>query len=379
VIDLPAVRDLELARRRWLQGVGALVAGVALPSRALHAAPASPGPSSATLRLSLNENPFGPSPLAIKAIQAGLEDLSRYTGAEAEALVSEIARRERVSVEQVIVGDVLEALGQELASQGGPSGEFVYSEPGYLGLVDAARAQGGVGVPVALDARLENDLAALERAVTARTRAVFLVNPHNPSGTVNDPAALRDFVRRVALRTTVIVDEAYLEFTPDMDARTAATELVAGARVVVFRTFTKFYGLAALPLSYAILPAELAAALRKKGLGAARSLNRLAVVAAAASLQDTVYAERVRRAVADERGRWVALLKPLGLRHSDARGNFIFFDSGKPQPELAAAFAARGIDIGRAFPPLLGWARISIGLPEQNARARAVLREAITR
>jgi histidinol-phosphate aminotransferase len=379
VSDLPAVRDLELARRRWLRGVGALVAGVALPLRALQAAPASPGPSRATLRLSLNENPFGPSPLALEAIRAGLADLSRYTGAEAEALVSEIARRERVGVEQVLLGEVLEALGQELATQGGPSGEIVYSEPGYLGLVDAARAQGGVGVPVALDAQLENDLAALERAVTPRTRAVFLVNPHNPSGTVNDAAALRDFVRRVALRTTVVVDEAYLEFVPDMGARTAATELVAGGRVVVFRTFTKFYGLAALPLGYAILPAELAAALRKKGLGSPRSLNRLALVAATASLRDEAYAERVRRAVADERGRWVALLKELGLRHSDARANFIFFEGGKPQPELAAAFAARGIDIGRPFPPLLGWTRISIGLPEQNAHARAVLRRALGR
>lgn len=370
--------EVSVGRRRWLQGVAALATSAALAARSLQAAPSSPAASAGTLRLSLNENPFGPSPLALRAIQAGLQDLSRYTGVEAEALVSELARRERVSGEQMIVGDVLEALGQELALQGGPGGEIVYSDPGYLGLIDAARAFGGVGVPVPLDAELRNDLPALERALTPRTRAVFLVNPHNPSGTVNDAAALRDFVRRVASRTTVVVDEAYLEFTPDMDARTAATELAGGGRVVVFRTFTKFHGLAALPLGYAVMPAELAAALRKKGLGSPRSLNRLAVVAAAASLKDTPHAAHVRQAVAAERSRWLAVLGELKLRHSDARGNFVFFDAGQPQPELAAAFAAHGIDIGRAFPPKLSWARISIGLPEHNARAQAVLRRLIT-
>jgi histidinol-phosphate aminotransferase len=379
---LDQAQDHRLARRRWLQAAATLSAVFASPPGLL-AAPgraAALGKSEATpIKLSLNENPFGPSPLAIQAIKASLKDLSRYTGREANALVREIAQREGVGAEQVVLGDVLEALGHHLALQGERGGEFLYSDPGYTALVEAAQAEGGVGVPVPLDAELKNDLAALERKLTARTRAVFLVNPHNPSGTLSEPTLLRDFIRRAAPRTTVIVDEAYLEFTTDFAARTAAAELAAGFRVIVFRTFTKFYGLAALPLGYALVPQDIAAALRKRGLGAPRSQNRLAIAAASASSKDTAHAERVRRAVAVERARWFEVLKELGLRHTDAHGNFVFFQSGRPQPEVAAHFAAQGIDIGRAFPPLDHWVRISIGLPQENARAQSALRRLFAR
>jgi histidinol-phosphate aminotransferase len=371
-----------LARRRWLQAATALAATVVSPTALLAAPDAAPAlgkGASTSIKLSLNENPFGPSPLAIQAIKAGLKDLSRYTGREADALVAEIAQREGVDAGQVVLGDVLEALGHHLASEGGRGGEFLYSDPGYTALVEAAQAEGGVGVAVPLDAELNNDLAALERRLSARTRAVFLVNPHNPSGTLSDSAALHDFIGRAARRTSVIVDEAYLEFSADFAGRTATKELEGGARVIVFRTFTKFYGLAALPLGYAVMPEDLASALRKKGLGAPRSQNRLAVLAAAASLKDAKYAEGVRRAVGSERARWLDVLKALGLRHTDAHGNFVFFETGKPHAEIAAAFAAQGVDIGRAFPPLDRWARISIGLPEENARAQSVLRRLFAR
>jgi histidinol-phosphate aminotransferase len=350
-------------------------ASVALAARAASAAPTASG---APIRLGLNENPFGPSPLALRAIKDHLWGLSRYTSTEADDLVRDIAAREQVLPEQVLLGEVLEALGEHLARNGGPGGEFIYSTPGYTALVDAAQPDAGVGVPVALDASLGNDLAGLGARASGRTRALFLVNPHNPSGTVNDAAALHEFVARAAEVTTVIVDEAYLEYTPDFASRTIARQVQPGGRVIVFRTFTKFYGLAALPLHFAILPVDIAAALRKQGLGAARSQNRLAVVAARASLKDQAYAERVRRLVADERARWLALFGELGLRHSKAAASFVFFEARRPQAQLAAAFLEQGIDIGRAFPPLDDWARISIGLPEENARARATLRKLLS-
>lgn len=366
-----------LDRRRWLQST--LAAACLVVARASRAEPAPPhaatrGPHPAPIQLSLNENPFGPSPRALAAIQAHLTGLSRYTAVDADQLVAEIAAREQLAPEQVMLGEVLDALGRELAQRGGPGGEFIYSDPGYTALIDAAQLGGGVGVPVPLDAELRNDLGALRARLNPHTRAAFLVNPHNPSGTLNESAALHGFIREAAQRSTVIVDEAYLEFTPDSAARSAALDLRANANVVVFRTFTKFHGLAALPLGYALLPMDLAAALRKKGLGAARSQNRLAVIAARASLGDDAYAERVRRSVSVERARWFRVLKELGLRFSDAHGNFVFFETRRPHAEVAAAFLTQGIDIGRAFPPLDRWARISIGLPAENARAQAALR-----
>jgi histidinol-phosphate aminotransferase len=360
----------RLDRRAWLGAALALGSELGRPGLA-HAAP--------VIRLGLNENPFGPSPLAIQAIQSHLARLSSYTAGEADDLVAAIAAREGVKPEQVVLGEVLEALGHLLAQRGGAGGEFLYSNPGYTALIDAAQSERGLGVGVPLDAQLENDLVGLRKRAGVRTRAIFLVNPHNPSGTVSDPAALHAFVQAAARTATVIVDEAYLEFTSDFATRTVAPLVRPDGRVVVFRTFTKFYGLAALPLGYALLPLDLAAALRKLGLGAPRSLNRLALVAARASLEDGGYAERVRRAVALERARWFEVLDALSIRYCRAVGNFVFFEARQPQARLAAGFLERGIDIGRAFPPLDGWTRISIGLPEENARAQSILRELLGR
>src|SRR5262249_30869817 len=135
--------------------------------------------------------------------------------------------------------------------------------------------------------------------------------------------------------------------------------------------------LAGLPFGYAVLPTGVAEALTRRGVGHARSLNRLAVAAAAASLRDSAFVTSVRATVASERTRWSALLDSLGVRHTAARANFVFFETGRPHAEFAAAMSARGIDIGRSFPPLERWARISLGLPEENALARSALREVL--
>ena len=104
-------------------------------------------------------------------------------------------------------------------------------------------------------------------------------------------------------------------------------------------------------------------------------MSRLAVAAAIASLEDTAHLERVRAEIATERERWSALFRSLGLRFTDSRGNFVFFDARRPQAEVAAALAQRGIDIGRSYPPLDHWVRISIGTPEQNEAARRAVAE----
>jgi histidinol-phosphate aminotransferase len=222
---------------------------------------------------------------------------------------------------------------------------------------------------------IRRDLPAIAARLNTNTQAVFIVNPHNPSGTVTDNNTLRSFVSQVASRTLVIVDEAYLEFTDEFAARSLVYRIRAGENVVVFRTFAKIYGLAALQLGYAIAPTRLADSLHKQGLGAPHSLNRLAVVAAAAALRDCAFIDDTRRKTARERIRWHAALDELKLSRSDSHGNFVFFESGHAHEKLATAFLAQGIAIGRSFPPLDRWARISIGLPEENERAIGVLRK----
>jgi histidinol-phosphate aminotransferase len=353
----------NLSRREWLS-IGAAAASGLLPS----AAAGKPGHD--PIRLSLNENPFGPSPLALRAIKTQLTDLSSYAGDEVAELTKTIAAREDIAAEQIVLGEILDVLGLYLSARGGPDGEFIYSEPGYTALVNAVAPAGGVVVGVPLNKQLENDLPAIAGAVNAHTRAIYLVNPHNPSGTVSEAAPFIDLVRELSKRALVIVDEAYLEFTPDFEKRTAADLVRSGAQVAVFRTFSKIYGLAGLAIGYTLAPADLATSIKQLGIGAFHDLNRLSLAAASASLKDAGYLASVRAKVATEREAWHDLFRTRKVRYTESHGNFVFFDCGRPHQAVAAALAAQGIDIGRAYPPLDTWVRISIGLPEHDAIAR---------
>jgi histidinol-phosphate aminotransferase len=372
---------IRFDRRAWLRSFSWAIGGLGL-SRLSGAQPASPiaarGSGGAPLvRLSLNENPYGPAPGVTTALEREFSSLCRYTGAEYDALVAAIAAKEGIPAEQIILGEILEPLGTYLSLQGGPGGEFIYSDPGYTALIDSAVAVGGRAIGVPLNSRLENDLPAVSGKLSARTRAVYLVNPHNPTGIVADANQLRDFARTISRRALLIVDEAYLEFADHFAQRTLTDLVRGGENVIVFRTFAKVYGLAGLDIGYGLMPSSIAKALSAQGLTNPHLFNRLAVAAAAASLQDPNYVARVTRLVAEQRDEWFKLFRDLKLNFTPSAGNFVFFETGKPHAEFAAALLRDGVIIGHVFPPYDRWARISIGLPEENAAARATVRKAL--
>jgi histidinol-phosphate aminotransferase len=368
----------DFTRRDLLKSSGFILGAGILALRRVFADASQSTPSlkaEPLIRLSLNENPYGPSPNVGQAIQLEFDRLSRYADEPlARQLAGQIAEYEHIPVEQVVLGEILDLLGLFLGSSGGSGGEFLYSTPGYLALINAAAHVGGIGVPVPLNAQYQNDLVALKSKVNPKTRAIYLVNPHNPTGTINDDEAFKSFLRESSQRAVVVVDEAYLEYTSDFATRSAVALVREGANVVVFRTFDKIHGLAGIPIGYVLAPRSLADALRRQGAGDAEGLGRLNLVAASAALADPTHVENTRRAIANERGIWITVLRELNLPHTDTRTNFVFFDSGGPQPELAAAMRERGIDIGRAHAPYTNWARITIGLPSENLRAQNALR-----
>jgi histidinol-phosphate aminotransferase len=371
----------DFTRRDLLKSSGFILGAGVLVPQLVFAEVSKPKPSSKEeplVRLSLNENPYGPSPKVAQAVQLEFGRLSRYADTPlARQFAEQIAEYEHIPVEQVVLGEILDLLGLFLGSSGGPGGEFLYSTPGYLALIDAAAHVGGIGVPVPLNAQYQNDLVALKSKVNAKSRAIYLINPHNPTGTINDNEVFKSFLRESSQSAVVVVDEAYLEYTSDFDTRSAASLVREGANVVVFRTFDKIHGLAGMPIGYVLAPRSLADALRKEGAGDAEGLGRLNLVAASAALADTAQLVSTREAIAKERSLWLSVLRELNLPHTDSRANFVFFDAGRPQPILAAAMRERGVDIGRAHPPYTNWARITIGLPSENLRAQDALRTSL--
>jgi len=327
--------------------------------------------------LSLNENPYGPSPAVANAIKQELPNIFRYTGNEGDELVAAIAKREGVDKDQIIPGDVLVQLGIYLGIKGGKGSEFIYSVPGYPALVDAAETVGGVVISVPLNAQKGNDLPAIAQKINSKTQAVYLVNPHNPSGTVTDNKIFHDFIHQASQKALIVVDEAYLEFSEDFARRTAVNNIRSGDNVIVFRTFAKAYGLAGLSFGYAVAPKELAAYLKKQGVGDIRDLNRLSVVAAEASLDDSAYIKIVHDKVATERQKWNKTLDDLHLQHTNSEANFVFFNMNKPYDEVYKKFKDAGIIIARSFPPYDTWIRITIGLPDENIKAQEVVKQLV--
>jgi len=333
--------------------------------------------ASAQIQLSLNENPYGPSPAVAKAIQKEVPNIFRYTGNEGDELVSAIAKHEGVDKDQIIPGDVLASLGIYLGIKGGKGSEFIYSVPGYPALVDAAATVGGVVISVPLNNQKENDLAAIAKRINSKTQAIYLVNPHNPSGTVTNNKVFHDFIHQASQQALVVVDEAYLEFSDDFAARTAMNNIKAGDNVIVFRTFAKAYGLAGLSFGYAVAPKALAAYLKKQGLGSVHDLNRLSIAAVQASLADSAYIKTVHDKVAIEREKWNKTLDDLYLQHTNSEANFVFFNINKPYDEVYKKFKEAGITIARSFPPYDTWIRITIGLPEENIKAQEVVKQLV--
>ena len=312
------------------------------------------------------------------ALRRSLAGIDRYPLDEPDALIADIATFEGVSQDQIILGEVLRDLGLYLGVSKAPGAEVLLADPGFPEVADAAARVGGVGIKIPLTATGEHDLPAFSAAVSERTVAIFIVNPHNPTGTVVYSEDLLQFARRESTRTLVIINEAYLDYTDDFTRRTAVGLVREGQNVAVFRTFAKAYGLGGLQIGYLVAPSELAAALRAQGIGAPRSQNLLSVAAARAALNDQSFVSDVRAIISQERGLWEHDFHDLGLTHTTARGNFVFVNVNRPHAEFAAAMASAGVLIGRHFPPWDTWVRITLGTPDENRIARRAFRAVVT-
>ncbi len=360
----------QFDRRALFQTTGLLLGSSLLfRPEALGAAATTP----ARARLNFNENPLGPPRSAREALAKAWDEANRYQPAGVPELAKLVAEKWGVPADHVLVtqgsSEGLSASAMAFAS----GGEVVGAAPTYDRLLTYAQQAGASVVRVPLDATLTHDLPAMEAAVTAFTRLVFVCNPNNPTGTLLGADALEAFSRRVAPRAPVFIDEAYFEYIDVPGYRSMMPLVTEGLDVVVSRTTSKIHGMAGMRVGFLVARPDILKRIERCTQGFP---NALAVRAAMAAIQDTAAQAAVRKLNASAKELMTKAFDSLGRRWVPSSGNMLFFHTGRPIAEVAKAFAERGVDVARPFPPLLDWCRVSTGtLPETErfvAAAKAI-------
>lgn len=324
--------------------------------------------------LGSNENPLGPSPLALAAVRDALPGIFRYPDPAGGVLKTALAKHLRVDTAQITLGngshELLMLFAQCFADA---STSVVFSEFGFAVFPIATAAAGAVPIRVPALARnhatqpLGHDLEAMAAAVRTGTRVVYLANPNNPTGTWFGDAELAAFLERIPPKTLVVVDEAYHEFVDDPELTSALRFLPGHPNLIVTRTFSKAYALAGLRVGYAVSSPHVAAVLER--LRESFNVNILALAAATAALGDQDHVARAKAFNLAERAWLAAQLENRGLRVLPSQTNFVLVDFARDAAAIEHALFGRGVIVRPMGGYGLGeFLRISVGSRAENER-----------
>lgn len=327
---------------------------------------------STIVRLASNETPFGPFPGAVEAATAAMSHANRYPDNDLWDLSHALARELGIERSNLLFGNGSVALLVDAVNAvGGPGTNVVYGWPTFIMYRFAAIWSGSDFVEVPLDGEHSFDLGAIAAAIDDQTRAVFVCNPNNPTGTIVPYEDLVAFIDSVPESVLILIDEAYHEFVADPRYQTTIPVALSKPNVLVLRTFSKIYGLAAQRIGYAVGDDGLIRELRKAQQPL--TVNSVAQAAAEASLGQP--GELQRRAEANSAGRHhlVGALDERSLEFAESHTNFIYFKMPSEDSRgLAEEFTARGVIIR---PMSEGWLRVTVGTEKENRRFVEVLDE----
>ena len=327
------------------------------------------------VKLASNENPLGPSPLALEAARAALGEVNRYTDPQATELRQALSRHLGVPVEQILAGngsvEILELVARALL---GPDDNAVISEHAFVRFAQIVNAHnhGARLVPMR---DFTHDLEAMAAAVDSRTRLVFVANPNNPTGTWNRRAEIERLAFGLPANCLLVLDEAYFEYASggeDPEYPNGIELVRRGAPVIVTRTFSKVYGLAGLRAGYAVAAPEVLDAVYV--IREAFGMNLPAQAAAAAALADTGHVRRTLELNRAEKPRLKSALEARGYRVLPSLANFVTFDTRVSGRELFHELLARGVIVRPLDPSRMpSFLRVSVGTPAENDAFLAAL------
>lgn len=327
------------------------------------------------IRIDSNENPNGPGQHVFEAITRHFTDSNRYPVKQEDDLIAVIAKKHDVKPENVILGcgsgELLRAAVQAFTSS---TRAIVAPEPTFEAPANFAKFIGSPVTAPAVDAKLRLDLDAMVSAARG-AGLVYFCNPNNPTATVHGKAAVTgyiDQVGRVSPETTVLVDEAYHEYVEDPSYGTVIPIAIANPRVVVTRTFSKVFGMAGLRAGYAIGQPDTLKKMSSWLLGS--NVNQLALAAASATVIDAAHIAREQQKNREARAFTRKFFENAGYTVHAAEANFMMIDIHRDAKAFKLACVKQHVAIGRAFPALPTFARVSVGTLPEMKKAVTVFR-----
>jgi len=331
----------------------------------------------AIIKLASNENPLGPSRLALTAMKKAVRQVHLYPDGNAFYLKQRLAACLGLNPGNLILGsgsnEVIELIGHALLS---PGDEVVVSQYCFAVYPIVTALFGGrlVTVPAR---NYGHDLEAMLAAITPNTKIVFVANPNNPTGTMVQPEHLARFVNAVPPQTVLALDEAYIEFL--QEPLDLLPEVRGGTRpnLILMRTFSKIYGLAGLRLGYGIGHPDFIAELEK--IRQPFNINSMAQAGALAALEDAAHAEKTRRLNARGLKFFARSFRKLGLEFVPSAANFILVRVGDGQRTFQELQKLGVIVRPMGGYQLPEWIRISVGTPKGNQRCLESLKTVLSR
>ncbi len=381
-VNRETVRKMAISRRKFAQllGVGA-AAAVVRPALSLAKTAATDSPAvdaaSGVVRLSSNENPYGPSPKALKAMSDAFGLACRYPDERAGMLVESLAKLNGVGRDQILLGDgsgeILKLCADVFT---GPltnkkRGHLVVADPTFEAILYHAKLNDAEIVKVPLTPSFAHDLPKMVAA--AKKGLVYVCNPNNPTASISPKNEVREFIEKTPAETMILIDEAYHHYVDGSDYESMIPLVKDHPNLIVARTFSKIYGMAGLRCGYCVAQSRAIERLRERQSW--DSINVMALAAATASLEDSDLVTKGRRLNTETRAFTTGELERMGFQTIPSQANFIMIDLKRPVVPLIATLKNHNVQVGRLFRAMPNHLRVTIGTKVEMEAFLAAFRE----
>ncbi len=358
------MNTMSISRRRFAQLLGAGAAAVVVEPPLSFAKPTQSAATSSTagrniVRLSANENPYGPSPKALKAMTDSFGLACRYPDEHNNVLIEKLANLNNVDHDQILLGDgsgeILKLCAETFT--GKERGKLIAADPTFEAILNNANANGAEVVKVPLTTTFAHDLPKMLAA--AKGGLIYICNPNNPTASITPKDDLRDFIAKTPRETTILVDEAYFHYADSPSYESVIPLVRDHPNLIVSRTFSKIYGMAGLRCGYCVAQKETIERMHPYQMW--DSVNIMALAAASAGLDDPDQVPNGQRLNNEAKTFTIGELDKLGYKTIPSQANFIMFDCKRPVLPLIKAMKDRNVAVGRLFPPVPTHMRVTIG------------------